>query len=72
MLNVCFLLFLSESKCENYLYVFMWGKKVLSGEEGAHSDFFSGKKVLILAFHWERRFFKTLNGGRVKFFGLLK
>ena len=49
----------------------MWGKKVLSGEEGAHSDFFSGKKVLFNAFQWGRRLLKTLNGGRVKFFGIL-
>ena len=40
-----------------------------SGEEGAHSDFFSGKKVLFKAFQWGRRLLKTLNGGRVKFFG---
>ena len=42
-----------------------------SGEEGAHSHFFSGKKVLFKAFQWGRRLLKTLNGGRVKFFGIL-
>ena len=59
----CFHLLLSESECENCLQVFMWGKKVLL------LNFSVKKKVLIWSFQWRRKFFKTLNGEKVMFFG---